>query len=232
MQADRSVARVLIADDHDLVREGLRGRLESEPDLKVVGEAADGREALDLCRRLLPDLVLMDVRMPEMDGLEATRAIKEELPRISVVMVTMHEDPDYLFEAVRAGAAGYILKGASKESLLTAVRQVLSGESPLDQALAMQLLRRLTRLPDSSSPPAKPSKKTPEPPVEPLTDRELDVLQCVAQGQTNPQIARTLLISMGTVKTHIQHIIAKLGVSDRTQAAVRASELGLLTDDS
>lgn len=232
MQADRPVARVLIADDHDLVREGLRGRLESEPDLKVVGEAADGREALDLCRRLLPDLVLMDVRMPEMDGLEATRAIKEELPRISVVMVTMHEDPDYLFEAVRAGAAGYILKGASKESLLTAVRQVLSGESPLDQALAMQLLRRLTRQPDSSSAPARSSKKAPEPPVEPLTDRELDVLQCVAQGQTNPQIARTLLISMGTVKTHIQHIIAKLGVSDRTQAAVRASELGLLTDDS
>jgi DNA-binding NarL/FixJ family response regulator len=121
-------ARLIIADDHALLRSGIRSMLYEEPDLEVVGEAADGAEALELCRRLQPDLVLMDVRMPKMDGLAATRAIKEEFPRTSVVMVTMQEDPDYLFEAVIAGAAGYVLKGATPEQLTDAVRQVLDGE--------------------------------------------------------------------------------------------------------
>ena len=136
-------ARLLLADDHDLVREGIRAVLEGEPDLKVVGEAANGREAVELCRELEPDLVLMDVRMPEMDGLAATRAIKEELPQTSVVMVTMHESPDYLLEAIKAGAAGYILKDAAGERLVEAVRRTLEGEAPLSEGLAMQLLVRM-----------------------------------------------------------------------------------------
>src|ERR671917_674269 len=136
-------ARVLIADDHDLVREGLLAVLEDEPDLEVVGEAKNGREALEMCRQMRPDLILMDVRMPEMDGLAATRAIKEELPTTSVVMVTMHENPDYLLEAIRAGAAGYILKDAAGDRLVEAVRRTLEGGAPLNEGLAMQLLQRL-----------------------------------------------------------------------------------------
>ena len=138
-------ARLLIADDHALVREGLRTMLSGEDGIRVVAEANDGEEALSLCRRLSPDLVLMDVRMPVMDGLEATRRIKQEMPQTSVVMVTMHENPDYLFEAVKAGAAGYVLKDASGERLLGAVRRTLGGESPLNQELAMRLLVRLAR---------------------------------------------------------------------------------------
>ena len=137
------MARLIIADDHALVRSGMRSMLAGEAGLEVVGEAADGAEALELCRRLRPDLVLMDVRMPGMDGLAATRAIKEELPRTSVVMVTMQEDLDYLFEAVIAGAAGYVLKGATPEQLTEAVRQVLSGEFLLDQRLTIDLLRSM-----------------------------------------------------------------------------------------
>src|SRR5918993_3870575 len=138
-------ARILIADDHALVREGLRTMLSSEEDLSVVAEAYDGQQALSICRELSPDLVLMDVRMPVMDGLEATRRIKAEMPQVSVMMVTMHENPDYLFEAVKAGAAGYVLKDASGERLLGAVRSTLEGESPLNQELAMRLLTRLAR---------------------------------------------------------------------------------------
>src|ERR671932_1191406 len=135
-------ARLLIADDHDLVRDGYQRMLDREPDLEVIGEAKNGREAVELCRELRPDLVLMDVRMPEMDGLEATRAIKEELPQTSVLVVTTYDNPDYLFEAVEAGAAGYVLKDAPKRQLLGAVRRALNGESPLNQELAMQLISR------------------------------------------------------------------------------------------
>src|SRR5215207_9868957 len=136
-------ARLLIADDHALVREGLRTMLSGEEGLSVIAEANNGVEALSSCRELRPDLVLMDVRMPVMDGLEATKRIKEEMPKTSVVMVTMHENPDYLFEAVKAGAAGYVLKDASGERLLGAVRRTLEGESPLNEELAMRLLVRL-----------------------------------------------------------------------------------------
>ncbi len=139
------VARLLIADDHALVREGLRTMLSGEGGIEVIAEANNGQQALTMCRELGPDLVLMDVRMPVMDGLEATRKIKQEMPKTSVMMVTMHENPDYLFEAVKAGAAGYVLKDASGERLLGAVRRTLEGESPLNQELAMRLLVRLSR---------------------------------------------------------------------------------------
>jgi DNA-binding NarL/FixJ family response regulator len=221
-------ARLLIADDHDLVREGLRAVLAGEVDLEVVGEARDGQEALKMCRSLEPDLVLMDVRMPKSDGLEATRAIKEEMPKVSVVMVTMHENPDYLLEAIRAGAAGYILKDAEGERLVGAVRRTLNGESPLAQELAMQLLVRMANETQEDEPPSHGADKVQESLPDGITQREVEVLRLLAQGQTNPEIAQELEISRGTVKIHVQHIIAKLGVSDRTQAAVRAIELGLL----
>jgi DNA-binding NarL/FixJ family response regulator len=214
-------ARLLIADDHDLVREGLRAVLAGEEDLRVVGEARDGQEALRMCRSLKPDLVLMDVRMPKSDGLEATRAIKEEMPKVSVVMVTMHENPDYLLEAIRAGAAGYILKDAEGERLVGAVRRTLNGESPLDEGLAMRLLQSLVREQERSSRPAQ------GPPAPALTAQELEVLRLLALGQTNREIAQSILSSVSTVKAHVRSTISKLGVSDRTQAAVRAIQLGL-----
>ncbi len=231
-------ARVLIADDHMLVRDGYRLMLDREEDLEVVGEAANGREAVELCRRLHPELVLMDVRMPEMDGLEATREIKGESPTTSVLVVTTYDNPDYLFEAVEAGAAGYVLKDAPKSELLDAVRRTLEGESPLNQELAMQLISRFTRegrKPHESPPPpsAGPQRRgAGAPALEALTPRELEVLQLLAQGKSNPQIAQELVISRLTAKTHVERIIRKLKVSDRTQAALRAIELGLVTPEN
>lgn len=228
-----SPARVLIADDHALVREGMRTMLVTEPDLKIVGEAANGRDALELCRELCPDLVLMDVRMPKMDGLEATRAIKEVHPQTSVLVVTSHNNPEYLLEAIRAGAAGYVLKEAAKHELLDAVRRVLSGESPLDQMLAMRLLRSMADEADRETEqqvPELPKKHQEEALPEALSPRELDVLRLLAQGQTNRQISQNLSVAVTTVKNHVQRIISKLDVSDRTQAAVRAIQLGLIYD--
>jgi DNA-binding NarL/FixJ family response regulator len=221
---DRSgPARLLIADDHELIRDGLRGMLGNEPAFEVIGEATNGREALALCRALRPDLVLMDVRMPEMDGLEATRAIKREHPEIGVLIVTMHENPDYLFEAIKGGAAGYVLKDASRDELITAIHQALDGELPMDPDLAARLLRRLA---DEAQERAL-ARPSPQPELA-LTSHELEVLELLTQGQTNRGIARNLVVSTGTVRMHVKRVIEKLGVSDRTQAAVRAFELGLV----
>ncbi len=229
--AASKVARILIADDHALVREGLRTMLSGEVGLEVIAEANDGQQALSLCRELGPDLVLMDVRMPVMDGLEATKRIKQEMPKTSVMMVTMHENPDYLFEAVKAGAAGYVLKDASGERLLGAVRRTLEGESPLNQELAMRLLRRLarespvaTRAGAHQAGSGAPAHSRGAAEIENLTPREVEVLKLLSQGQTNPQIAQNLLFSVSTVKAQVRSILSKLGVSDRTQAAVRAIE--------
>lgn len=218
-------ARLVVADDHELVRRGLRGLLATDPNLEVVGEATNGREALELCRNLRPDLVLMDVTMPGMDGIEATREIKRESPEIDVLVLSIHDDPVSFFEALNAGASSYVLKDTAAERLLSAVRRTLAGESPLDQELAMQLFRRLLSRPEMTSAPE------PEPPERSLTARETAVLRLLALGHTNRQIAQSLTISHGTAKVHVAHIIRKLGVSDRTQAAVRAFELNLLAPD-
>ena len=217
--------RLVVADDHDLVRMALTAMLRDEPDLEVVGEAKDGKEALDLCRRLHPDLVLMDVQMPEMDGLAATREIKREAPGIAVLIVTAFEDPDYLLEAIRAGAAGYVLKHAACQELLGAVRSVLDGESPLHQDLAMRLIQRLAEETGTREP--KP-RTVHEHPGKRLSPREMEVLRLLTRGRTNRQIAGDLYLSLSTVKGHLERIIRKLGVSDRTQAAVRAIEFGLI----
>ncbi len=241
-EASSPPARVLIADDHYLVREGTRTMLNDEPDLQVVGEAKDGREAVELCRSLRPDLVLMDVRMPGMDGLAATRAIKGCCPRTAVLVVTVEDDPDHLLEAVRAGAAGYVLKESGKSQLVGAVRGVLSGESQLDQGLTMRLLRRVaaegaarrqevgTGSGSEATAKNEPQQSPPESLKSLLSARELEVLRLIVAGRTNREIARELLIGLSTVKDHVQRIIAKLRVSDRTQAAVRATELGLLPE--
>jgi DNA-binding NarL/FixJ family response regulator len=219
--AQRSrLARVVVADDHDLARAGLRTLLSGERGLEVVGEATSGREALDLCRRVQPDLVVMDVRMPDMNGLAVTRAIKSESPATSVILFTMYENADYLVEALQAGAAGYLLKGASKGEIVSTVRQVLAGDSMLRPELVLQLLRRLSESRVETTVATQ------------LTRRQYDVLGLIVLGQTNREIAETLNLTVSTVKTHVEQVIGKLGVSDRTQAAVRAIELGLVSASS
>jgi DNA-binding NarL/FixJ family response regulator len=194
--------------------------LSGERGILVVGEAASGHDALDLCRRVRPDLVLMDVRMPDMNGLAVTRAIKHESPATSVILFTMYENADYLVEALQAGAAGYLLKGAPKTEIVNTVRQVLAGDSVLRPDLVLQLLRRMS----GSAVEANAASQ--------LTRREHDVLRLIVLGQTNREIADTLNLTVSTVKTHVEHVIGKLEVSDRTQAAVRAIELGLASATS
>jgi DNA-binding NarL/FixJ family response regulator len=222
-------ARVVIVDDHDLARAGLRDLLSAEPSVKIVGEASNGQEALTLCRELLPDVVLMDIRMPEMDGLDATRAIKDAHPRISVLLLTMHADPDYLFKGLKAGAAGYVLKEAPQEELISALQRVVSGDSPLDPNLSADLLRRLVDdLKERGAVSPKLANRRPTLSIEQLTPRELEIAGYLKLGWTNRRIAEELVVSPGTVKNHVEHIMAKLGVSDRTQAVVRALELGII----
>jgi DNA-binding NarL/FixJ family response regulator len=222
--------RLVLADDHHLLRRGFRSLLSGEPGLEVVGEASTGLEAIELCRRLVPDLILMDVRMPEMDGITATRRIKDEQPGVSVLMVTMHENSDYLLEALDAGAAGYVLKDAPAERLINAVRRTLDGESPLNQELATRLLRQLAE--EKQDTPSHTPPRHYEPLEDALTPRETEVLELLTTGQTNQQIAQTLTISKGTAKVHVERIIRKLEVSDRTQAAVRALQLGFTSLDT
>lgn len=219
-------SRIVIIDDHDFVRDGIKVMLSGERDFRIVGEAANGREAVELCRRARPELALMDVRMPQMDGLVATRAIKHESPTTSVLMLTMHENQDYLLEAIRAGAAGYVLKEAPQHELATAIRRVLEGETILDRKLAAELLKRLAK--DAQEPAGAPPGPGCASSPQPLTPRELEVLNLLALGRTNRQIAEEFVISVGTVKNHVEHVIAKLGASDRTQAVVRALKLGII----
>ena len=224
-------ARVLLADDHDVVRQGFRVVLGTQPDIEVVGEASNGREAIEQARRLRPDLVLMDVTMPVMGGIEATRRIKAEMPGVCVLMFTSHEEPEYLLEAIEAGAAGYVLKGAPVSRLIGAIRRALGGDSPLDQELAARLIRGLSEKAGDARREALAGDGN-QTLAEPLTRREVEVLGLMAQGRTNPEIARELVIARPTAKTHVERVIRKLGVSDRTQAAVRGIELGLVGAES
>lgn len=204
----------------------------------VVAEAENGRDAVELCHRIRPELVLMDVHMPVMDGIAATREIKSELPLTIVLMLTALEDPELLSEALRAGAAGYVLKHGGKEELVDAIRRVLSGEFPINHTLSSQLLMRLysqkQQTPDdliAVQPPSKHARtegvRAQHPLLESLSPKELEVLQLIAKGLHNQQIADNLHISLNTVKSHVRRVMKKLKASDRTQAAVLAIELGL-----
>ena len=228
-------ARIVVADDHPLFREALARIINSCPELEVVAQAEDGQQALELCRRLRPDLALIDIKMPKMDGIEATRLIKREMPSLAVLLITALEEPDYLLEALKAGASGYVLKYASAQEITKAIREALEGESPLDHEVAMQLFTRLIdekqQVPEdltSSSRSTSEERSKLPPPVAPLTLRELELLRLMSQGQTNQQIAQNLSISTSTVKNHVHNIITKLGASDRVQVVTLAIKHGLV----
>jgi len=229
-------ARLLVVDDHAFMRVAINAILTRDSSLEVVGEAQDGQEAIERCRELHPDLILMDVSMPGMNGLEATRNIKAQSPETSVLILTAHADHSLLMDAVKAGAAGYVLKGENPDHVLDAVRAVLDGETPLDQGLAMKLLRSIgeeAAVQENVWPQTQPSTSL-EPAASafskssPLTPRETEVIGHLASGKTNRQIAQQLHLSLSTVKRHLERILSKLEVSDRTQAAVKAIELGLV----
>jgi NarL family two-component system response regulator LiaR len=208
--------RVLIVDDHSVVREGLRMFLVRDPDLEVVGEAADGAEALEQARHLRPDVVIMDLLMPVMDGIAATRAIRTELPETEVLALTSVLESASVVEAIRAGAIGYLLKDTQAAELRKAIKAAAAGQVQLSPQASAYLLSAV---------------RTPELP-EPLTPREMEVLRLLAQGQSNKEIARTLHLVEETVKSHVRHILAKLAVQSRTQAVLAAIRLGIVSPQS
>jgi DNA-binding NarL/FixJ family response regulator len=212
--------RVVVADDQALVRGGFRLILQTQPDIEVVGEAADGREAVARTREQRPDVVLMDIRMPGMDGLEATRRLMTTQNPPRVLMLTTFDLDEYVYDALRAGASGFLLKDVRPEQLADAVRAVAAGDTLLAPAITRRLVEQYLRRPP-------PGARTPLGLGE-LTDRELDVLRLVARGRSNQQIADTLFLGESTVKTHLTHLFAKLGLRDRAQAVVLAYESGLI----
>jgi DNA-binding NarL/FixJ family response regulator len=214
--------RVLVVDDQALFREALATLLDVRPDIEVVGEAANGDEALDRVAALGPDVVLMDLRMPVLDGIGATRRLRVERPGVRVIALTTFDDDADVFAALRAGAVGYLLKDVSADRLVEAVRAAARGESVLQPSVAAKVVARIAALPATDEP------ARPQPLVVPLSDRELDVVRLLADGRSNREIAAALHLAEGTVKNHVTNVLAKLGARDRTQAALRARALGLL----
>ena len=206
--------RILIVDDHTLVRDGLTTILGRQPDFEVVGEAGDGLEAVERSRSLDPDVILMDLRMPNMSGVEAMRIIGEESPDVKIIVLTTFDTDEYIFDAVQAGAKGYLLKDTSREELFSAVRAVCRGESQIEPGVAARLITRFQEL------------SRPDPDM--LSDREIEVLQLIAHGSANRQIAEELLISESTVKTHVANIFSKMNVRHRTQAVTQAIQKGII----
>jgi DNA-binding NarL/FixJ family response regulator len=212
--------RVLIADDQAMVRSGLRMILESEMDLEVVDEAENGRQAVRIAKRDRPDVVLMDVRMPEMDGLEATRQISSEMSEVRVIVLTTFDVDEYVYGALRAGASGFLLKDAPADDLVAAIRVVASGDALLAPSVTRRIIEQFAAGPDPERVVAG---------LDNLTEREVEVLRLVARGMSNTEIAADLFVSEATVKTHVSHILTKLGIRDRVQAVVAAYESGLIT---
>lgn len=206
---------ILIADDHPLIRQGLRVVIEAQPDLRLVGEAVNGGQAVQLAQALHPDIIIMDLKMPVMDGLSAAREISLTVPRAQVLILTSFPDDENVYAAIKAGAVGFLLKDASAEYLLDAIRTVQGGESVLHPAIARKLMREIK----------EPSRLPPT--TDPLTARELEVLACMAQGMSNRQIAQQLSVSVRTVSSHVRSILDKLHLANRTQAALYAVEQGI-----
>ena len=213
--------RILLVDDQRLMREGLRILLELEPDLEIAGEATNGQEALDTYAEIEPDVVLMDVRMPGMDGVEATWRLRERWPSALVIILTTFDDDEYVFEGLRAGARGYLLKDVSGHDLADAVRTVAAGGALIEPSVARRVVAEFARM-------APPARQPDEGLAEPLSEREREILRLMAQGLTNREIAGRLSLAQGTVKNYVTTILQKLGARDRTQAALRARELGML----
>lgn len=213
--------RILIVDDQRLMREGLRMLLEMEDDFEVVGEAADGQAALDACAQLAPDIVLMDIRMPGMDGVEATRRLLQRDPSARVIILTTFDDDQYVFEGLRAGALGYLLKDLSGEELARAIRTVAHGGALIEPSIARKVFAEFARL-------APAARDANEGLAEPLSEREIEVLRLIAAGLSNREIAQRLFLAEGTVKNYVTNVLSKIGVHDRTQAALRGKELGLI----
>ena len=214
--------RILLVDDQALFREGLRTLLSVQRDLEVVGEAANGEEALRVACALRPAVVLMDMRMPVLDGVAATRRLRADQPECRVIALTTFDDDEYVFEGLRAGAVGYLLKDAPSEKLVEAIRAAARGESFLQPSVAAKVVAEFARLSDQAVPRRSSSL------VEPLSERELEILCIVASGASNKEVAARLFIAEGTVKNHVTNILGKLGVRDRLQAALKAKELGLI----
>jgi DNA-binding NarL/FixJ family response regulator len=221
--------RVMLVDDQTLIRQGIRMLLMTEADIEVVGEASNGREALERIPQARPEVVMMDVRMPEMDGVTATREIAGRYPEIGVIILTTFEDDEYIFEGLRAGARGYLLKDISSEEMADAIRVVAKGGALIQPSITRKVLSEFARLSARPAAPAPAPSARPGGLEEPLTERELEVLRCIADGLSNREIAERLVITEGTVKNHVSNLIAKLGVRDRTQALLKAQDLGLLS---
>jgi len=211
--------RVLLVDDQRLMRDGLRTLLELENDIEAVGEASNGQEAIQAYADLQPDVVLMDIRMPVMNGVEATVRLCQDWPEANIIILTTFDDDEYLFAGLRAGAKGYLLKDVSGDELATAVRAVASGSALLGSSVAQRVLSQF-----AGQNPAKPAASLPDP----LSDRELEILQLIAKGLSNPEIAARLFLAEGTVKNYVSNILQKTDTRDRTQAVLKAQSLGLL----
>lgn len=216
-----SLIRLVLADDHEVTRTGFVALLAGNPEFEVVGQARDGEEALALCEQLRPDIAILDIRMPRLNGLGAARLLQQRQPEVKVVIFTMDDSPDHLEAAMTAGAVGYLLKDASRDEVIGALQRVAQGEEALNSAVSARLLRRMTE---------RGSGQAPQ--VQALTARERQVLGLVAGGFSNREIGEKLGITTGTAKAHVERVIGKLGASDRTQAAVRGIALGLVAQPS
>ncbi|HYL98740.1 MAG TPA: response regulator transcription factor [Blastocatellia bacterium] len=208
MQKQNNPIRVLVVDDHFVVRMGLKAVVDGQPDMEAVAEAANGRQAVEMYQQHTPDVVLMDIRMPVMSGLDATKEIRAQFPKAAIIVLTTYDGDEDIYRALQVGARGYLLKDAIREELLVAIRNVHAGQKHIPAAIASRLAERI--------------------PLNDLTARELEVLSLVVKGLTNSDIATALSISKGTVKVHINNILSKLGVSDRTQAATTALQRGIV----
>lgn len=219
--------KVLIADDHTIVRKGIRALMITEPDIEVVGEAVNGNEAVSMAEKIHPDVIMMDLVMPEMDGIEAIQSIKENQPEIPILVLTSFATDEKVFPAIKAGASGYLLKDSDPEELVRAIHQVYHGESSLHPKIARMLLQEMAAgqsTPDAGHQP-RPAGQPPT--VDPLTEREMEVLKWVARGRNNREIADQLLVAEGTVRTHVSNILSKLHLASRTQASLYALREGL-----